>query len=123
MNVNFLGLFPNNKIPEIINQYQIIILPSYWEGNSKVLLEAMSCGIACIGSNISGINNVITHGENGYLCGVSSNSIKDAIVNVYNDKTLREKIGKNARKYIQENCSLRSITKKEFHFYREILRS
>lgn len=77
--VNFLGLFPKNKIPEIMNQYRIFILTSYWEGNPKVLLEAMSCGIACIGTNVWGIKNIINHKENGYLCGISSNSIKRAI--------------------------------------------
>ena len=33
--VNFLGTFPNNKLPEIINQYQIVVLPSFYEGNRR----------------------------------------------------------------------------------------
>jgi len=42
INVNFLGRVPNEKLPKIINKYQIFILPSFYEGNPKVLLEAMS---------------------------------------------------------------------------------
>lgn len=121
INVNFLGLFPNNRMPEIINQYKIFILPSYWEGNPKVLLEAMSCGVACIGTKVWGIKNIINHRENGYLCGTSSNSIKRAIVTLYNNQSLREKIGKNARTFILEHCSLNSITNKEYEFYNELL--
>jgi len=122
INVNFLGLFPNNKLPEILNTYPIFILPSIAEGNPKVLLEAMSCGIACIGSNIRGIKNIIKHKENGFLCETDSNSIKDAIVELYNDENLRNKIGKNARKFILDNCSLELITEKEYSFYQEILK-
>jgi len=122
LNLNFLGLFPNNKIPEILNQYQIFILPSISEGNPKVLLEAMSCGCACIGTDIEGINNLIKHKENGFLCNTNPESIKDAILTIYNDKDLRNKIEKNARKFILENCSLRSITAKEYSFYKEIIK-
>ena len=97
-------------------------MPSIAEGNPKVLLEAMSCGIACIGSNIRGINNIIKHKENGFLCETDSISIRDAIVELYNDENLRNKIGKNARKFILDNCSLELITEKEYSFYQEILK-
>jgi len=86
IHVNFLGVIPNNKIPEILNQYNIFILPSFSEGNPKALLEAMSCGVACIGTNVKGINNIIIHKQNGYLCEKSSNSIKEAILALYRDE-------------------------------------
>ncbi len=119
--INFLGRFPNNKLPEIINQYQIFILPSYYEGNPKVLLEAMSCGTPCIGTNVIGINNIIKHKKNGYLCDHSSNSIKNAINYLYENRDLGEKIGKNARNFVMKNCSLDLIANKEFLFYKEVL--
>jgi len=121
LKINFLGLFPNNKIPEILNQYHIFILPSISEGNPKVLLEAMSCGLACIGTNIEGINNILKHRVNGILCDTDSKSLADAILNLYKDENLRRKIAKNARQYILDNCSLRSIAQKEFLFYQDIL--
>jgi len=119
--INFLGRFPNNKLPEIINQYQIFILPSYYEGNPKVLLEAMSCGIPCIGTNVIGINDILNHKKNGYLCDHSSNSIKNAINFLYENRDLGEKIGQNGRNFIMKNCSLDLIANKEFLFYKEIL--
>ena len=116
-NINFLGIIPNNKIPEHINKNQIFILPSYSEGNSSALLEAMSCGAACIGSNVKGINNILKHDVNGYLCETNYESIRDAIYSLYNDKKLRIEIGKNARKFVLENCTLDSIANKEYSFY------
>ena len=121
ININFLGVLPNNKLPEKINQYEIFILPSYWEGNPKVLLEAMSCGSACIGSDIPSINNIIKHKYNGYLCDFTPESISKAILNLYHDKKLKEFIGENARKFILRNCELKTIAEKEYLFYKKIL--
>lgn len=122
INVNFLGSFPNNSLPKIINQYQIFILPSYYEGNPKVLLEAMSCGLACIGTNVRGINNILKHNQNGFLCELDSGSIKNAILDLYNNIKLRDKIGKNARDFIINNCSLTAISKKENLLYKRIFK-
>ncbi len=121
--VNFLERIPNNKLPAIINQYQIFIIPSFYEGNPKVLLEAMSCGLSCIGSNIQGINNIIKHRENGYLCELSPKSIQNAIKQVYENEPLRRQMGNKARKFAINNCSLKSIAQKEYVFYQEILKS
>ncbi len=121
--VNFLERIPNNKLPAIINQYQIFIIPSFYEGNPKVLLEAMSCGLSCIGSNIQGINNIIKHRENGYLCELSPKSIQNAIKYVYENKPLRRQMGNKARKFAINNCSLESIAQMEYVFYQEILKS
>ena len=120
--VNLLGIIPNANIPEYINQNQMFILPSYSEGNPLALLEAMSCEAACIGSNVKGINNVLKHGINGYLCETNSESIKNAIIDLYNNNKLREEIGKNARKFVLENCKLDSIADKEYCFYKDILK-
>jgi len=121
VNVNFLGVYPNHELSSIINQYQIYILPSFYEGNPKTLLEAMSCEVACIGTDVLGINNIIKHEMNGFLCDTNPESIKSAILEVYKDQKLRDKISKNARKFILDNCSLDSIAEKEFQFYKSIL--
>ncbi len=120
--INFLGRIPNNKIPEILNQYEVFILPSLYEGNPKALLEAMSCGLAVIGTEVDGIRNIIKHKENGYLCKTDSRSIRNAIDNVMSDETLRKKMGMKARKFIIENCSVEEIVKKELTLYNDILR-
>jgi len=117
-----LGIIPNEKLPEIINQNQIYILPSFYEGNPKTLLESMSCGMACIGTNVKGINNIIKHGENGYLCNTDAESIKNAILTVYKDTKLRDRIGKAAREYIINNCSLEIIVEKEHAIYKSLLK-
>lgn len=119
--VNFLGVFPNYKIPVIINQYILLILPSFFEGNPKALLEAMSCKIPCIGTNIRGIKDVITHLEKGYLVESSSKLIENAIQELYKNHKLREKIRKNICIFVKNICFLDSIIEKELILYKGLV--
>jgi len=121
-NINFLGNLHNSEIPKLINQYHVFILPSHWEGNPKTLLEAMSCGIACIGSNTPGIKEIIKHKKNGYLCNFDSESIANAIRRVYEDTELRKKLGYNARNYIMKNNSCNTIVERETKIYQSLLK-
>jgi len=69
----------NSALPVELNRSAAFLLVSHYEGNPKALLEAMSCGLPVIGSNVDGIRQVITHGENGYLCPPTAEGIRDAI--------------------------------------------
>ncbi len=121
INVNFLGRVPNNEMPEFMNKYEVFILPSLYEGNPKALLEAMSCGLAIIGTDVEGINNIIKHKENGYLCKTDSKSIRDAIDIVMRDDELRKQLGKNARQFIINHHAIDEIVKKEIDGYSTLL--
>ena len=78
--INFMGIVPNKELPQILNHYRYYVLPSFFEGMPKALLEAMACGLLCIGTNITGIKEVIKDGINGYITkGTDVESIRDAI--------------------------------------------
>jgi glycosyltransferase involved in cell wall biosynthesis len=112
---------PNEKIPEILNKYNIFILPSRWESKAKTLLEAMSCGLACIGTNVEGTKEVIIDGENGLLSDTTPESLRKNIIKLINDKNLQEKLGKNARQFILNNYSLDKEILKEIEIYENLL--
>jgi len=119
-NVEFKGNIPNQRLPEELNKSELFILPSFYEGCPKVLLEAMSCGLPCIGTNVEGIKEIVKHKENGYICETDATSIKNAILDVLNNKEFRIKLSKNARKTIVEHFSLESILKKEREIYESL---
>jgi len=118
INTRFLGIVPNKRLPLLINKYEIFILPSLWEGMPKALLEAMSCGLACIGTDIKGTREVIQHMKNGLLCKTSAKSISDAIDQL--NPSLKKQLGSNARKYIVANFDINVIMKKELEIYNEL---
>jgi glycosyltransferase involved in cell wall biosynthesis len=87
----------------------------------KTLLEAMACGLPVIGTNVEGIKEVIEHRENGILCETDSGSIKEAITTIMEDEGLRKRLGKNARKTIEERFSLEKMVDKELELYTQLL--
>ena len=120
--VKFLGNVPNHKLPEILNQHELFILPSLWEsGHPKALLEAMACGLPVIGTDVPGINSTIKHRHNGFLCGVSPQSIREAIIAVLQDEELKTKMGRNARQFIVQNYGLGDLSKKELELMEQVL--
>ncbi|HLP86287.1 MAG TPA: glycosyltransferase family 4 protein [Candidatus Paceibacterota bacterium] len=121
INVIFKGNIPQSSIPEELNKSEIFILPSLYEGNPKVLLEAMSSGLACIGTDVQGINSIIKDGEDGVISQTDPISIKNAIIKLINDKELRDKIGINARKRIEQNNSFDIFIEKELSIYQSLI--
>ncbi len=91
------------EMPTVYNQADLVIIPSRGvEGTSLSCLEAMACGKPVIASNIGGLIDIIQNGENGLLCKVNANSLKDATQILLEDKKLASKISKNARKGAEE---------------------
>jgi glycosyltransferase involved in cell wall biosynthesis len=112
--VNFLGKLPNADIPRLLNKYKYFILPSLYEGNPKTLLEAMSCGLICVGNNAPGIANIINN-KNGFLF------YNDEKLSVYNvvqhilkeDIDRLDSISKAAVNFIRSKHTLEIIKNKE----------
>ncbi|MFQ5456476.1 MAG: glycosyltransferase family 4 protein [Nitrospirota bacterium] len=121
LEVTFLGNIPNKDLPDYLFQSSVFILPSHHEGHPKVLLEAMSCGLPCIGTRVEGIKELITHRKTGYLCNIDAKSIADAIEVVFSDEAMRKKMGENARRYVLENFSVERALKMELEVIREVI--
>lgn len=115
--VEFKGNVSNKDLPIELNKSKLFILPSLYEGCPKVLLEAMACGLPVIGTDVYGINEIIKHKENGYLCGTDAFLIRKAIIEVLNNKGLQKKLSQNARKTIVQDFSLEKILEKEKNIY------
>ena len=112
---------PNNELPNIMNQSSLFVLPSYYEGHPKILLEAMSCAMAVLGANSPGIVELLKHGINGYLSNPDSDSISIAINKLISEPALRQSLGHSAREYALNNFSLEKVVKLEYELYKNIL--
>lgn len=110
--VNFLGVFSNDRLPAIISKYQLFCIPSLVEGMPKSLIEAMACGLRCVGTDVDGINELIINKRTGFVS-VSPriDDIALAIETALNNKD--KSIEENARRLIEEKFSLQSVSKLE----------
>jgi glycosyltransferase involved in cell wall biosynthesis len=120
--VEFKGRLPNEQIPLEINRSEIFILPSLSEGHPKALVEAMSCGAAVIANDAPGMRELVEHGKTGWLCQVDAASLQDAIQALMSNPTLREALGRNARRYALENFALERVVEMEAQAIEEVCR-
>ena len=59
---------PSDDVRSVIAQHDCVVLPSYREGLSRVLLEAVAMGVPVIATDVPGCRQVVEHGKNGLLC-------------------------------------------------------
>jgi len=64
--IKYLG--ETDKVAKYIEEACCIVLPSYREGTSRVLLEGAAIGRPLIASDVPGCREVIEHGVTGFLC-------------------------------------------------------
>jgi len=93
--VRFLGLV--DDVPGLLQASDLFVLPSDREGLSVSLTEAMSAGLICIATDIPGSNEVIRHGENGFLVEASDRGIADGLENAL-------KMGEGERRSIADQA-------------------
>ena len=81
-----------------------VVLPSYHEGMSNVLLEASSMGRPVITSDIPGCREAVEDGKSGYLCEVKNADMLFEKMKLMADKSAEEieEMGRCARKRMEE---------------------
>jgi len=124
-NVKFLGKIENEDLVQEYQKADMFILPSYYEGNPKALLEAMACGCIVIGTNVRGIKELVEDGETGFLCPELSHSsitltINRALFMIREHPEITDKIRENARNTITANNSLKETVRREICMLREL---
>jgi glycosyltransferase involved in cell wall biosynthesis len=91
---------------ELMEQMDILVLPSYDEGFPLVLLEAMSIGLPVIASRVAGIPEMIVDGETGILIPPGNiEIIGDEIKRLMSNPSLRKSLGEKGRKRVLKEFS------------------
>lgn len=110
--VSFSGQIPWQDVPEFLAASDIFVLPSQrdpggnLDGLPTVLLEAMSCALPCVASNIGGVNLVINHHSNGFLVDPEDlKGLKNSLQQLIADQSLRDRLGKEARLAVVERLN------------------
>ncbi len=124
-NIKNMSWVPHEETPALLNS-SLIYVDSF---NRKVpgggmgitAMEAMSCGLPVILADNPGVSDYIKDGYNGLIYkGGDYNELAQCIIKLMENKELREKIGKNARKTILSELDWDKISKKIERKYYEL---
>ena len=77
--LKLLDPIENESLLEVYQDYKYFILTSFYEGNPKALIEAMSSGCIVLASNIENNSEIIDNYINGVLVGEGLDSISNAL--------------------------------------------
>ena len=100
-----VSFFPFTREPNyVFERIDILTLPSlYKEGLPNVLLEAMSMGLPVVSSKMAGVPEIVFDGETGYMVPPGDvDAFADAVVKLWSDRDAYERMGRNARKLMEE---------------------
>ena len=114
--ISFPGKIPWDQMPNFLANTYIFTLPSIRDehgnvdGLPTVLLEAMSCGLAVVASDIGGTNLVISDGVNGLLVPPGDVEVlAHALLRLIKDTDLRLKLARSARNSVINQFNWNSV--------------
>lgn len=126
--VIMLGDIDNDRITEYYNLTDIAVVPSITvnglqEATSLSALEAMSCELVVIASNIGGLKEIIDNEKSGILFEEKNfKSLSEKILDVFMNKDKKIFISKNARDYVVKNNSISSTAKNFEEIFNNVIK-
>ena len=115
-NIIFTGYRQN--IYEYLRACDAFIFPSFGEGLSNALLEAMSCGLPVVANNIPSNGELINNNINGILIDVSDTQrMKTLIAEIVSNHGKYSKMGNAARRTVEQGYALKIIAGEYIKMY------
>lgn len=115
--IEFLGARTHAELPALYRSADIVAVPSVVDaegdrdGLPNVVLEAMACGLAVVGSDVAAIPTAIEHRETGLLVDPSDVfGLANAINELAKDPELRAALGAHARVKAETRFGLDTCT-------------
>ncbi|MCL6414683.1 glycosyltransferase [Aestuariirhabdus sp. Z084] len=111
------------ECPSPLQWYQnfdLYLLTSYAEGISNTILEAMSCGLPIVATNVGGNPELVQQSCNGYLVNRGDiEGISDNIMRYLTDSKLRNSHSRSSRERAVTKFSIQAMVEKYTQLYRE----
>ena len=121
--VRFIGKVDNNTVVEYLNMIDIFIVPSISSSETfgVAAIEASSCSIPVIASNIGGLPEVVIDGKTGYLVPPGdAESIAEKIIKLIEEPSLRQRLGKGGRKCVVDHYEWECCASKHEGIYNDV---
>jgi glycosyltransferase involved in cell wall biosynthesis len=117
--VRILGI--RSDMADLYRAMDIFVLPSRDEGFPMTILEAMAAGKAVVASSVGQIPHVIRDHETGLLVQPGARQqLTDAIVELLLSPQVRERLGLQGKRLVDEQFTAEVMAKKYFEQYRQI---
>jgi glycosyltransferase involved in cell wall biosynthesis len=119
--VTFHGYVSEEKLVSLYERAQVFVHPSLSEGYSHVRLEAMATGCPVIGTPVSGFEDTVTDGRDGFVVPKRSpDAIADAVRELFSTPGRATEMGRRARECIEERHDWDHVAAQYTELYEEL---
>ena len=103
---HFTVAFTDEDLVALYSSADCLFLPTRREAIGLSILEAMSCSLPCVATDLPGIKEIITHGKNGILFPQDNVSeIVRWLSAIFSNRNMRENLVENTRVTVEEQFS------------------
>ena len=116
------GLVPHKEVPRLLTAVNVKALPSYQEGQSRTLVEALLCGCGIVAYDVGGIRSVCLDGQTGKLVHVGDkDALADAIGWMFEHPDERAAMIEQGQTYVRRMFDANAMVEMIERVYYEVL--
>jgi glycosyltransferase involved in cell wall biosynthesis len=118
--VDWMGFQGDMKF-ELLQQHDLMILPSYDENFGNVVIEGLSMGTAVLISKHVGLADYVSETGFGWICDIDEHSISQQINNIWQENSKLLQIRQQAPGRIRKDFNVEILTEKYIRMYDQII--
>ncbi len=120
--VLFLGSVPDKVLKQAYAASDVFLFPAS-QSWSLVTVEAMASRKPVIVSNMCGVSEIIKNGVNGFVINHGDYKMMSKYIELLiNDRSLKERIGRNAYKFVKKNLSWEKYAETMEKIFKEVVK-
>ncbi|WP_412028191.1 glycosyltransferase family 4 protein [Deinococcus yunweiensis] len=118
--VRFLG--SRRDVAEQLQQAQVFVLATHWEGFPRSILEAMRAGLPVVASDVGGVSESVTDGVTGRVVPPADvDALRGALSELIRSPDLRRSMGEHGRARFLADFTFEHMVTRTLDIYREVL--
>lgn len=116
-----MGFVPDEKLIDYLRAADVVVFPSRGENASFTIMEAMACELPVISSDTGNAKKVLENGRGLVFDDYTEEELANKCLQILKDENMAKKMGKDARKYVEENHSWSKISKNTEELYKSVI--
>jgi glycosyltransferase involved in cell wall biosynthesis len=116
------GFVSDDELLDYMRAADVVVFPSRGENASFTIMEAMSCELPVVSSDVGNAKKILGRGRGILLKEYTEEEIAKICIDILNDETKAKKMGKMARKYVEEHHSWSKISKETEKLYEKVIK-
>ncbi len=118
--IKLVGMLTDTDKKEALADAHLFALPSYSEGFSIAVLEAMTSGVPALVSDRVGFGDYIKRNNAAYLTPLNPDSVADGLLKILQDPAYATMISNNAYKMVTENFDIKVVANQLLEEYKKV---